>query len=148
MELKTRILEDVKTAMKAKDADRLGTLRLVTAAFKQKEVDERISLDDAGVLAILEKMLKQRKESIALYQQGGREDLASKEQAEIDVIAAYLPKQLSDSEVDAIVTAAIASSGAAGIKDMGKVMALVKPQLAGKADMSAVSARIKTKLSG
>ncbi len=146
MELKTRILEDVKTAMKAKQADRLGTLRLVTAAFKQKEVDERISLDDTAVLAILEKMLKQRKESIALYQQGGREDLASKEQAEIDVISAYLPKQLSESEIDAIVAAAIASSGAAGIKDMGKVMALVKPQLAGKADMSAVSAKIKTRL--
>jgi uncharacterized protein len=148
MDLKTRILEDVKTAMKAKQADRLSALRLVTAAIKQKEVDERISLDDAAVIAILEKMLKQRKESIALYQQGGREDLVNKEQAEVAVISAYFPEQLSAAEIDAVIAAAISSSGAAGVKEMGKVMALVKPQLAGRADMSAVSARIKAKLGG
>ena len=146
MDIKARILEDVKTAMKAKEADRLTTLRLITAAFKQKEVDERITLDDAGVLAILEKMLKQRKESIALYQQGGRTDLAAKEQAEVEVISSYMPKQLGDAEIDQIIAAAITSTGAAGIKDMGKVMAKVKPELAGRADMSAVSARIKAKL--
>lgn len=147
MDLKTRIYEDVKTAMKAKQADRLGALRLVTAAIKQKEVDERISLDDTAVLAILEKMLKQRKESIALYQQGGRQDLVNKEQAEADIISAYFPAQLSAAEIDAVIAAAVSSSGAAGIKEMGKVMALVKPQLAGRADMSAVSALIKAKLS-
>ena len=147
MDIKARILEDVKTAMKAKEADRLTTLRLITAAFKQKEVDERITLDDTGVLAILEKMLKQRKESIALYQQGGRTDLAAKEQAEVDIISSYMPKQLSDTEIDQIIGAAIAATGAAGIKDMGKVMAKIKPELAGRADMSAVSARIKAKLS-
>lgn len=146
MDIKTRILEDVKVAMKAKETERLNTLRLVTSAFKQKEVDERITLDDAGVLAILEKMLKQRKESIALYQQGGRADLATREQAEIDVIAAYLPQQLSEAEIDKIIAAAIAATGAAGIKDMGKVMARVKPELAGRADMSTVSAKIKAKL--
>ena len=146
MDLKTRILEDVKLAMKAKQAERISALRLVTAAIKQKEVDERITLDDASLVAILEKMLKQRKESIALYQQGGRDDLVKKEQAEVEVISAYLPKQLSDAEVDAIIAAAISSSGAAGIKEMGKIMALVKPQLAGRADMSAVSSKIKAKL--
>jgi uncharacterized protein len=148
MDLKTRILEDIKTAMKAKQADRLGALRLVTSAIKQKEVDERISLDDAAVLTILEKMLKQRKESIALYQQGGRQDLVNKEQAEVEIISAYFPEQLSAAEIDAVIAAAVSSSGAAGIKEMGKVMALVKPQLAGRADMSAVSALIKAKLSG
>lgn len=146
MDIKTRILEDVKVAMKAKATERLTTLRLVTSAFKQKEVDERITLDDAGVLAILEKMLKQRKESIALYQQGGRTDLAAKEQAEIEVISAYLPQQLSEAEIDKIIAAAITATGAAGVKDMGKVMAKVKPELAGRADMSAVSAKIKAKL--
>ncbi|MBI3563018.1 MAG: GatB/YqeY domain-containing protein [Gammaproteobacteria bacterium] len=146
MDLKTRLLDDIKTAMKAKQADRVATLRLVAAAMKQKEVDERISLDDAGVLGILEKMLKQRKESIALYQQGGRSDLVNKEQAEVDIISRYLPQALSETEIDQIISGAITASGAVGIKDMGKVMAQVKPQLAGRADMGVVSGKIKAKL--
>ncbi len=147
MDLKTRILEDVKVAMKSQEKDRLATLRLVTAALKQKEVDERISLDDAAVLVILEKMIKQRKESIALYEQGKRTDLAQKEQQEINVIHAYLPEQLPTAQIDQLIVEAITATGAASIKDMGKVMAAVKPKLQGRADMAAIGAKIKAKLS-
>jgi hypothetical protein len=147
MDLKTRILEDVKVAMKSQEKDRLAVLRLVAAAFKQKEVDERISLDDAAVLTILEKMIKQRKESITLFEQGKRTDLAQKEQQEINVIQAYLPEQLSSAEIEQLIAAAISATGAASIKDMGKVMAAVKPKLQGRADMAAVGAKIKAKLS-
>ena len=144
--LKERITEDMKTAMRAGEKERLGTIRMLLAAIKQREVDERVMLDDAQVLAVIEKMVKQRKESIAQFEQGGRADLAAKEKSEIDLLVAYLPAQLSDAEVDALIRAAIASTGAASIKDMGKVMGVVKAQAAGRADMGAVSARIKTAL--
>ena len=145
--LKERITEDMKAAMRAGEKERLGTIRMLQAAIKQREVDERISLDDAQVLSVIEKMLKQRKESIAQFELGGRPDLAAKEQAEIELLTVYLPVQLSSAEVDALVTAAIASTGAASVKDMGKVMAVVKAQAAGRTDMGAVSARIKAALS-
>ena len=145
--LKERITEDMKSAMRAGEKERLGTIRMLQAAIKQREVDERISLDDAQVLSVIEKMLKQRKESIAQFELGGRPDLAAKEQAEIELLTVYLPAQLSSAEVDALVTAAIASTGAASVKDMGKVMAVVKAQAAGRTDMGAVSARIKAALS-
>jgi len=144
--LKERITEDMKAAMRAGEKERLGTIRMLQAAIKQREVDERVTLDDAQVLAVIEKMLKQRKESIAQFEQGGRADLAAKEKSEIDLLVAYLPAQLSDAEVDALIQAAIASTGAASIKDMGKVMGVVKAQAAGRADMGAVSARIKAAL--
>ena len=144
--LKERITEDMKAAMRAGEKERLGTIRMLQAAIKQREVDERVMLDDAQVLAVIEKMLKQRKESIAQFEQGGRADLAAKEKSEIDLLVAYLPAQLSDAEVDALIQAAIASTGAASIKDMGKVMGVVKAQAAGRADMGAVSARIKAAL--
>ena len=133
--------------MRAKDAARLSTVRLLLAAMKQKEVDERIELGDAEVLAILEKMVKQRRESIAQFEKAGRQDLVDKEKAEIDVLAAYLPQKMGDAELAAAVSAAVAESGASGIKDMGKVMAVLKPRLAGRADMGAVSALVKTRLS-
>ena len=145
--LKERITEDMKSAMRAGEKERLGTIRMLQAAIKQREVDERVLLDDAQVLAVVEKMLKQRKESIAQFEQGGRVDLADKERSEIAQLQAYLPEQLSDAEVDALIKAAIASTGAASVKDMGKVMGVVKAQAAGKADMGAVSARIKAALS-
>ena len=145
--LKERITEDMKAAMRAGEKERLGTIRMLQAAIKQREVDERIMLDDTQVLAVVEKMLKQRKESIAQFEQGGRADLADKERSEIAQLQAYLPEQLSDAEVDALIKAAIASTGAASVKDMGKVMGVVKAQAAGKADMGAVSARIKAALS-
>jgi uncharacterized protein YqeY len=145
--LKERITEDMKAAMRASDKERLSTIRMVQAAIKQREVDERIVLDDAQVIAVLEKMVKQRKESIAQFEQGGRRDLADKEQAEIVLLQAYLPAQLSDAEVDALIREAIAATGAASVKDMGKVMGAVKAQAAGRADMGAVSARIKAALS-
>ena len=145
--LKDRITEDMKAAMRAADKERLGTIRMLQAAIKQREVDERITLDDAQVLAVIEKMIKQRKESIGQFEQGNRPDLAAKEKAEIELLQAYLPAQLSDAEVDALIKQAIASTGAASIKDMGKVMAAVKAQAAGRADMGAVSARIKAALS-
>ncbi|MEN9759927.1 MAG: hypothetical protein RLZZ281_785 [Pseudomonadota bacterium] len=132
--------------MRAKEADRLGTLRLVSAAIKQKEVDERIELDDAGVLAVLEKMIKQRKDSIAQFQAGGRQDLVEKEQSELSVLAAYMPEQLSEADVTQAIDAAIAQSGASGPQAMGKVMAVLKPQLAGKADMGMVSRILKSRL--
>jgi uncharacterized protein len=146
MALKDRITEDVKTAMRAGEKDRLATLRLVQAAIKQREVDERISLSDEQVLAVLEKMLKQRREAIQQFEAGGRADLVAKESAEIVVIKTYLPEQMSEAELDALIADAIKSSGAASVKDMGKVMALVKPKAQGRADMGALSARIKQKL--
>jgi hypothetical protein len=144
--LKDRINDEVKTAMRAQDKQRLGVLRLITAALKQKEVDERITLDDAQVLGILEKMVKQRRDSIQQYEAGNRMDLADQEKFEIGVIQGFLPAQLSEAEIDAAVDAAIASTGAASAKDMGKVMGALKQQLAGKADMTVVSARVKAKL--
>jgi len=146
--LKERITEDMKSAMRASDKERLSTIRMVQAAIKQREVDERIALDDAQVLAVLEKMVKQRRESIAAFEQGGRADLADKEKAEIVVLTAYLPEQLTEAEVDALIQAAIAETGAATMKDMGKVMGAVKAKAAGRADMGAVSARIKAALGG
>jgi uncharacterized protein YqeY len=148
MTLKTRITDDMKAAMRAKDAARLSAVRLLLAAIKQKEVDERIELDDAQVLATVERLLKQRRESITQYEKAGREELAAKERFEADVLAAYLPAQLSDAEVDAALEAALAESGAAGPKDMGRVMGLLKARLAGRADMAAVSARVKARLAG
>ena len=148
MTLKERITEDMKSAMRASDKERLSTIRMVQAAIKQREVDERIALDDAQVLAVLEKMVKQRRESIAACEQGGRADLADKEKAEIQILAAYLPEQLTEAEVDALIQSAIAETGAASMKDMGKVMGAVKAKAAGRADMGAVSARIKAALGG
>lgn len=146
MTLKDRINDDVKAAMRAKDTEKLATTRLLTAAIKQKEVDERIELNDAQVLAVLDKMLKQRKDSIAQFEAGGRQDLADKEKAEIAILSVYMPASLSDAEVQAEVTGAIASTGAAKPQDMGKVMAILKPKLAGRADMTAVSAMVKAAL--
>ena len=146
MRLKTQILEDIKAAMKAKEAARLGTLRLLSAAMKQKEVDERVELDDAAVLAIVEKLIKQRKDSISQFEKAGRQDLVDAEAAEVVILAAYLPAQMSEAEIAAAIDAAIASTGAAGPKDMGKLMGVLKPQLAGKADMGKVSALVKAKL--
>jgi uncharacterized protein YqeY len=147
-DLSTRINDDVKAAMKAKDKPRLGVLRLITAAIKQREVDERITLDDDQVLAVLEKMIKQRKDSIAQYEKAGRDELAQQEAFEIGIIQDYLPEQLSDAEIDALIAEAISNSGAASMKDMGKVMGMLKPKLAGRADMGAVSGKIKAKLAG
>jgi len=146
--LRERITEDMKAAMRASDKERLLTIRMVQAAIKQREVDERITLDDAQVIAVLEKMVKQRRESIVQFEQGARQDLADKEKSEIVLLQSYLPAQLTEAEVDAIIREAIASTGAASIKDMGKVMAAVKAKAAGRADMGAVSARIKATLSG
>ena len=148
MALKEQITSDMKESMKSGQKERLAVIRLILAALKQKEVDERVVLDDVQVLAILEKMLKQRRESIAQFAQGNRPDLVAKEEAEVKIIQAYLPAQLSDSELDALVAAAVAETGAASVKDMGKVMGILKPKVAGKADMSAVSAKIKAKLGG
>lgn len=148
MTLKTRITDDIKTAMKAREARRLGALRLLAAAIKQREVDERIDLDDAQVVGVIEKMIKQRRDSIAQYEKGNRADLAAQEQFEIDVLAAYLPQQATAAEIDAAVAAAIAATGAKGLADMGKVMGRVKAELAGRADMGLVSARVKAKLAG
>ena len=148
MSLKDQITSDMKEAMKAGAKERLAVIRLILAAVKQKEVDERITLDDAQLLAVLEKMLKQRRESVTQFLQGNRKDLADKEEAEIKVIQAYMPAQLSDAELDKLVAEAVAQSGAASVKDMGKVMGILKPKVAGKADMGAVSAKIKAKLGG
>jgi len=145
--LKTRIQDDVKDAMRSKDKDRLGTLRLITAAIKQKEVDERIDMDDAAVIAVLEKMVKQRKDSISQYTQAGREDLAAKEQTELDLIQTYLPEQMSEAELEALIARAVADTGASSMQDMGKLMGVIKPQVAGKADMGLVSKLVKAKLS-
>ena len=147
MTLKERITEDMKGAMRAGEKERLGTIRLVLAAIKQREVDERITLDDGQVLAVLEKMIKQRKESITQFESGGRADLVAKEQAELAILQVYLPAQMSEAEIDALITEAVAATGASSIKDMGKVMGIVKAKAQGKADMGGVSARIKQKLS-
>lgn len=144
--LKERITEDMKNAMRAKDSERLGTIRMITSAIKQREVDERITLDDTQVLAIIEKMIKTRKESIAQFQTGGREDLVAKEQKEVELLQTYLPEQLSEAELDKLIADAIAQTGATTIKDMGKVMGLVKQQAQGRADMGVVSGKIKAKL--
>jgi uncharacterized protein len=146
MALKDRITEDMKGAMRAGDRERLGTIRLALAAIKQREVDERITLDDTQVLGVLEKMIKQRREAIAQFESGGRADLVAKENAEIKVLQQYLPAQLSDAEIDSLIAEAIASTGATSLKDMGKVMAAVKPKAQGRSDMGALSARIKQKL--
>jgi hypothetical protein len=147
MSLKERIQEDMKGAMRSGDKDRLGTIRLIMAAVKQREVDERITLDDAQLVAVLEKMGKQRRESIAQFQAGGRADLVAKENAELTIINAYMPAPLADDELDALINQAISETGAASIKDMGKVMAIIKAKAQGRADMAAVGARIKARLS-
>jgi uncharacterized protein YqeY len=144
--LKTRIAEDMKAAMKAKETARLGAIRLLMAAMKQREVDERIELDDAAIVAVIEKMLKQRKDSISQYEAAKRQDLADAEKFEVAVLSAYMPAGLSAAEVEAIVAAAVAESGAKAMADMGKVMALVKPKVAGRADMGEVSKLIKARL--
>ena len=146
MSLKQRLNDDMKAAMKGGDKDRLGVIRLVNAAIKQREVDERIVLDDTQVLGVLEKMLKQRRDSVAQFQAAGRTDLVDKENFEIAVVQSYLPAQLGAAEIDAIIAAAIAESGATGPKDMGKVMALVKPKVAGRTDMGKLSELVKAKL--
>ena len=146
MSLKDAITEDMKAAMRAKDTVRLGTIRLLTAAMKQKEVDERIELTDTLVLAIIEKMIKQRKDSITQFEAGGRQDLADIEKTELAILAGYMPASLSASEIRADVAAAVTASGATGPQDMGKVMAIIKPKLAGRADMTAVSALVKAAL--
>jgi len=148
MSLKDRITEDMKSAMRAKETARLSTIRLLLSAMKQKEVDERVELTDADVLAIIEKMLKQRRESIAQFEKANRTDLADSEKAEIAVLSAYLPAQMSDAEVAAAIAAAVAESGAAGPKDMGKVMGLLKAKLAGRTDMGKLSGLVKARLAG
>jgi len=148
MTLKDQITEDMKTAMRAKDSARLGTIRLLQAALKQKEVDERVTLDDAAVIAIVDKLIKQRRDSIAAFTQAGRQDLADKETAEMQVLQAYLPARLSSNDIAAEVRAIVAELGAQGPGDMGKVMGAVKARLAGKADMAAASAAVKAALSG
>jgi uncharacterized protein len=147
MPLREQLNEDIKTAMKAREQDKLAALRLLLSAVKQREVDERITLDDAGVIGVVEKMIKQRRESIAQYEKGARQDLADKEKAEISILEAYLPQQLSQAEIDAIVAEAIASTGAKAPADMGKVMGAVRPKVAGRADMGAISALVKARLS-
>ena len=146
MSLKAQITEDMKTAMRAKDSARLGTIRLLQAAMKQKEVDERVELDDAAVVAIVDKLIKQRKDSIAAYEGASRHDLADVEKAEIEVLKVYLPERMSEAEITAAVQAIVANTGAAGPGDMGKVMGAVKAKLAGKADMGLVSAAVKAAL--
>jgi len=148
MPLREQLNEDIKTAMKAREQEKLGALRLLLSAVKQREVDERITLDDAGVVATIEKMIKQRKDSISQYEKAERRDLADKEKFEISVLEAYMPKQLSEAEVAAVIDAAVASTGAKGPADMGKVMGVVKPQLAGRADMGKVSGLVKARLAG
>ena len=146
MSLKERITEDMKSAMRSGEKERLATIRLILAAIKQKEVDERIVLDDAQVLGAIEKMVKQRRESITQFEAGGRADLVAKETAELVVLTAYQPAQLSEAEIDGLIAAAISATGAASMKDMGKVVAHVKSAAAGRADMAAVSARVKARL--
>ena len=148
MSLKERITEDMKAAMRAKDTERLGTIRMLTAAMKQKEVDERVELDDAAVVAIVDKLIKQRKDSIEAFEKAGRQDLADKEKSEMAVLATYLPARLSAEEIAAEVRAIVAETGATGPGDMGKVMGAAKQRLAGKADMGQVSAAVKAALAG
>jgi uncharacterized protein YqeY len=147
MSLKEQITEDMKAAMRAKETAKLATIRLLTAAMKQKEVDERIELTDTLILAIIEKMIKQRKDSISQFEAGGRQDLADIEKAELAILSAYMPASLSDAEIQVEVAAVVAASGATGPQDMGKVMAVLKPKLAGRADMTAVSGLVKAALS-
>lgn len=146
MSLKDQITEDMKAAMRAKDSERLGTIRMITAAIKQREVDERIALDDTQVLSVIEKMIKTRKESVVQFRSGGREDLVVRETKEIELLQAYLPSQLGEAEIDALIGEAIAESGATSIKEMGKAMALLKQKAQGRADMAAASAKLKAKL--
>jgi uncharacterized protein len=146
MSLKDRVTEDMKAAMRAKDSERLGTIRMITAAIKQREVDERITLDDTQVLSVIEKMIKTRKESVVQFKSGGRDDLVARETREIELLQGYLPSQLSEGEVDALIREAIAESGATSIKEMGKAMALLKQKAQGRADMAAASAKLKAKL--
>jgi uncharacterized protein len=148
MALRERLNEDIKTAMKAREQDKLAALRLLLSEVKRREVDERITLDDAGVIGVVEKMLKQRKDSISQFEKAARQDLVDKEKFEVGVLEGYLPQQLSQAEIDAVIAEAVASTGAKGAADMGKVMGVVKPRLAGRADMGKVSALVKTKLSG
>ena len=147
MTLKARIQEDMKSAMRAGEEDRLANIRMVMAAIKQREVDERIELDDAQVLSVIDKMVKQRRESITQFAAGGRADLVAKEEAELRLLSAYLPLPLTDAELDALISEAVSATGATSIKDMGKVMAAIKAKAAGRADMGAVGARIKARLS-
>jgi len=147
MNLKARITEDMKAAMKARETARLGAIRLLLAAIKQKEVDERVALDDAAVFAVIDKMLKQRRDSISQYEAAGRQDLADAEKFELAVLAGYLPQALSRAEIEATVGAAVVACGAVGVQDMGKVMAALRPQLAGRADMGQVSGLVKAALS-
>ena len=146
MSLKEKLQDDIKAAMRAKEGDKLTTLRLITAAIKQKEVDERIELTDPAVLSILEKMIKQRKDSIAQFQLGGRQDLVDKEQAELALLMAYMPAQMSEADIAQVIETAVLQANATGPQDMGKVMALIKPLLVGKADMGLVSQILKTRL--
>jgi uncharacterized protein YqeY len=148
MTLKARITEDMKNAMRAKETTRLSTIRMLLAAMKQREVDERIELADSDVVTIIDKMIKQRRESIAAFESGGRPELAAAERAEIELLQAYMPQQLPEAEIDALITAALAGAGASGMAAMGKVMATLKPQLAGRADMTQVSAKVKARLAG
>ncbi len=148
MSLRLQIAEDMKSAMRAKDVPRLSAIRLLMAAIKQREVDERIELSDDQVIAAIEKMLKQRRDSISQFEAAGRQDLADTEKFEVSVLQGYMPQPLTDAETEALVVAAVISSGAVGVKDMGKVMAIVRPQMAGRADMGKVSALIKAKLGG
>jgi uncharacterized protein len=148
MSLKERITDDMKAAMRSGEKEKLGVIRMITSAIKQREVDERITLDDGQVLSVLEKMIKQRKESLVQFQAGNRQDLVDKEAAEITLLQGYLPSQLSDAEIDALINDAIATTGAASIKDMGKVMSIIKGKAQGRADMAAVGAKIKVRLSG
>jgi uncharacterized protein YqeY len=146
MSLKNRISDDMKAAMRARDAERLSAIRLLLAAVKQKEIDERVELDDAQIVGVVDKQVKQRRDSIAQYEQAGRQDLADRERAEIDVLSAYLPQQASEAEIAAEIDAAIAATGAAGPQDMGKVMGLLKTKLAGRTDLSAVSGQVRGRL--
>ena len=148
MSLKERITEDMKAAMRAGEKERLGVIRMITSAIKQREVDERIVLDDTQVLSVLEKMIKQRKESLVHFQAGNRQDLVEKEAAEITLLQGYLPSQLSAAEIDALINDAVAAAGATGIKDMGKVMAIIKAKAQGRADLGKVGALIKARLGG
>ena len=148
MTLRERITDEMKTAMRSGDKDRLGLIRMLQAAIKQREVDERITLDDVQTLSVIEKMIKQRRESVVQFEAGGRADLVAKEVAEIAVLADYLPTQLSDAELDALIQEAMAATGATSVKDMGKVMGIVKGKAAGRADMGAVGARVKALLGG
>ncbi|CAB3783000.1 putative protein YqeY [Paraburkholderia caffeinitolerans] len=147
MSLKDRINDDMKAAMRARESERLATIRLLLAAIKQREVDERVTLDDAGITAVIDKMIKQRKDSISQFDAAGRADLVEKENAELQILSAYMPEQLSEAEIAAEVQAAVAQVGASGPQDMGKVMGVLKPKLAGRADMTAVSGLVKAALS-